>query len=117
MYASLSVICHIHFLAAAASLHLTALLSGAVGKTSSCNRKKLERHNFQKACPELRLDERGGGWWAWKPFIILKELETMPDGHWLLYCDVGRVYPFKVIDRRLDRLIRVDRRLPTVLAH
>lgn len=86
-------------------LHQTALLSGAVEEASSWNRKKLERYDFEEACPALRLDERGGGWWAWKPFIILKELEAMTDGQWLLYCDVGRLYPFKVVDRPLGRLI------------
>jgi hypothetical protein len=51
------------------------------------------------------LHERGGGWWVWKPFLILKELEKLKDGEWLLYCDVGRIYPLKLIDLPLSNLV------------
>lgn len=37
----------------------------------------------------LRFGSRGFGYWCWKPYIILKTLESLPDGSILLYCDVG----------------------------
>lgn len=86
-------------------LHLSARASGAVSETSSWNRSKVERSGFHKIAPSISLQERGGGWWAWKPFIINAELNRMNEGDWILYCDTGRIYPFKVIDRSLDILI------------
>ncbi|MBQ2379310.1 MAG: hypothetical protein II295_02850, partial [Akkermansia sp.] len=32
---------------------------------------------------------RGFGYWCWKPYIILKTLEKMPENGVLLYCDAG----------------------------
>lgn len=32
---------------------------------------------------------RGFGYWIWKPWAILKVLESMPEGGMLLYCDAG----------------------------
>lgn len=63
--------------------------------------ERLERSGFPEAAPDLRLSERGSGFWAWKPFIIHKKLSEVPDGDIVLYCDVGRLYPFKLIDQPL----------------
>lgn len=30
-----------------------------------------------------------GGYWCWKPFIILRELRKIPDDHYLIYVDAG----------------------------
>lgn len=30
---------------------------------------------------------RGHGWWAWKPYVILKTFESLADGDTLVYCD------------------------------
>lgn len=32
---------------------------------------------------------RGAGYWLWKPYIILKTLNTLNDGDYLFYCDAG----------------------------
>ena len=32
---------------------------------------------------------RGAGLWLWKPFIVLRALEEVSEGHWLLYADAG----------------------------
>jgi len=87
-------------------LNQTALMSSAVQKTASWNPGKLKKNDFKKNCPSISLNERGGGWWAWKPFIILKELDKLQDGDLLLYCDTGRVYPFKIFDRPLTPLLQ-----------
>lgn len=33
--------------------------------------------------------ERGRGFWLWKPFIIYREMRTKTDGDILIYCDAG----------------------------
>jgi hypothetical protein len=33
--------------------------------------------------------KRGAGYWLWKPYIILKTLESINDGDYLFYCDSG----------------------------
>lgn len=34
-------------------------------------------------------NKRGGGYWIWKPYIILQKLEKMQDGDFLVYLDSG----------------------------
>lgn len=48
---------------------------------------------------------RGAGYWAWKPLIILEELNALPDGDVLIYSDAGRA----------DRPYRIDRPLREVV--
>lgn len=48
---------------------------------------------------------RGAGYWAWKPLIILQELQTMPEGEVLIYCDAGRVERPYTIDRSLTEVV------------
>lgn len=86
-------------------LHASAKASGCVHDSAAWSPRKLVKKGFHKICPTIRLNERGGGWWAWKPFVVLKELEKLQDGDFLLYCDTGRVYPFKILDRPLTPLL------------
>lgn len=37
----------------------------------------------------MKFGSRGYGYWCWKPYIILKLLETLPEDSVLLYCDAG----------------------------
>lgn len=37
----------------------------------------------------LQPSVRGFGYWVWKPYLIWKTLENLPDGSILLYCDAG----------------------------
>ena len=34
--------------------------------------------------------KRGGGYWLWKPYIILEQVRRLAPGEVLLYCDAGR---------------------------
>ncbi|MGK4271863.1 hypothetical protein [Parabacteroides johnsonii] len=43
----------------------------------------------EKHKDHLILGSRGFGYWVWKPYLILKTLEQIPDGDFLLYMDVG----------------------------
>lgn len=40
---------------------------------------------------EIFSQKRGFGYWLWKPFFILKALESIQDGDLLLYCDSGSI--------------------------
>ncbi len=86
-------------------LGLSARAVGAVDETSAWNPRRLLQHGFAERCPYIPLHERGGGWWTWKPYVILAELKSMNDDDWLVYCDVGRSYPIKLLDRPLTPLL------------
>ncbi len=50
------------------------------------------------------LDEsRGAGYWLWKPYLILKSLESIPENDYLLYMDSGAVIR-KPVDQLIDEL-------------
>jgi hypothetical protein len=87
-------------------LGLSARLNGVVDAVDSWSLGKLVKVGFEKIIPEIHLNERGSGFWSWKPFIIQKRLNEIPDGDVVLYCDVGRIYPFKLLDQPLDPFLR-----------
>ena len=37
----------------------------------------------------LLSQERGGGYWCWKPHIVLKTMQSIPENEWILYADAG----------------------------
>lgn len=45
---------------------------------------------FAQANAELLSRPRGGGYWVWKPQIILQELQKLGPDDVLVYCDAGR---------------------------
>jgi hypothetical protein len=57
----------------------------------------LKHAGFANDMPEIDLSARGSGFWAWKPYIIHRKLNEVPDGDLVFYCDVGRRYPFKTL--------------------
>ncbi len=63
---------------------------------------RLKQSGFGRVAPDIRLDERGSGFWSWKPYIIHKKLSDVPDGDLVFYCDVGRRFPYKILDRPLN---------------
>jgi len=86
-------------------LNLTAHRPGSFEQIETWTEKRLRRSGFSEVFPDLRLDERGSGFWAWKPFIIQHALKSMAEGELVLYCDVGRRYPWTLIDRSIQPLI------------
>lgn len=38
---------------------------------------------------DILAQKRGAGFWIWKPYIIMKTLERMDEGDYLVYCDAG----------------------------
>lgn len=53
------------------------------------NENDLDKSFKQKYKDHLILGSRGFGYWIWKPYLILKTLEQIPDDSILLYMDVG----------------------------
>ncbi len=47
---------------------------------------------FQNDNKEILNNKKGGGYWLWKPYFILKSLHEIKDGDFLFYCDTG-AYP------------------------
>ena len=68
--------------------------------------EKLLAAGFEDRCKGIQLSERGSGFWAWKPFIIAAKLREVPDGDLVFYCDVGRLYPFKLLDQPITPYIQ-----------
>lgn len=56
----------------------------------------LDEHFLRKNNHILK-HSRGGGYWMWKPYIVLKTLEKVNEGDLIFYCDSGVVF-IKSID-------------------
>lgn len=61
--------------------------------------------DFKKKYHSILSQKRGGGYWVWKPYIILKTMEQMAFGDFLIYTDAGMIYIKKIqhMIRQLDR--------------
>lgn len=79
----------------------SASLNGVVDTVTHWTPERLLEAGFEARCKNISLSERGSGFWAWKPFIIAAKLIEVPDGDIVFYCDVGRIYPFKLIEQPL----------------
>jgi hypothetical protein len=86
-------------------LAATAKANGIVASATSWTPARLAASGFPKLAPDIALSERGSGFWAWKPFIILEALESLPEGETVLYCDAGRKYPYILLDTPLDPFV------------
>jgi hypothetical protein len=86
-------------------LNASALANGVVATAVSWNPRKLVNAGFTRMAPDISLAERGSCFWAWKPFIILRALESIAEGETVLYCDAGRKYPYILLDTPLDPFV------------
>lgn len=83
----------------------SALLNHVADTVTAWTPDQLLKAGFEERCPGIKLTERGSGFWAWKPFIIDAKLRAVPDGDLVFYCDVGRLYPFKLLDQPVTPFI------------
>ena len=83
-------------------LSWSALVNGVANSVTHWVPKKLLVAGFENRCPTIKLNERGSGFYAWKPFIIQKKLEEVPEGEIVFYCDVGRTFPYKLLSDSLQ---------------
>lgn len=51
---------------------------------------------FRRKNQALLMQKRGGGYWIWKPYIILKTLERLNEGDILIYTDAGAIFVKKI---------------------
>ena len=86
-------------------LGLSAKLNRVVDTVTDWSPKKLIAAGFKERVKDIRLEERGSGYWSWKPFIILERLNQVSDGDMVFYCDVGRRYPFTLLDQPITAFI------------
>lgn len=61
--------------------------------------------SFKRKCEDILKEKRGGGYWAWKPYIMLKVLSKMNWGDFLIYTDAGLIYVNRISEliRQLER--------------
>lgn len=83
----------------------SALANGVVDSVEEWEPGRLEGAGFGEFACGISLNERGSGFWAWKPFIIKRRLREVCDGDLVLYADVGRLYPFKLLQSGMDPLL------------
>lgn len=55
----------------------------------SFTHKKLKQTHFYQKNKKVLDQFRGGGYWLWKPYIILDTLNYASDGDLVVYCDSG----------------------------
>jgi hypothetical protein len=84
----------------------SARLNHVADTVTSWTPEMLRDAGFEDRCKDIKLAERGSGFWAWKPFIIAAKLHEIPDGDVVFYCDVGRRYPFKELAVPMDPLLK-----------
>lgn len=53
--------------------------------------KKLKKTDFYTENRFILDQKRGGGYWLWKPYILLKTLEKIKEGDFIIYCDSDAV--------------------------
>ncbi len=68
-------------------LATSALATGSVDKVIFWNDDKLRKTPFFKANRKILTQQRGAGYWLWKPYIILEELKKLKKGDFLIYSD------------------------------
>jgi hypothetical protein len=86
-------------------LGVSARLNGVADTVTSWTPESLSSAGFEERHKDIKLSERGSGFWAWKAFIIHSKLQETPDGDVVLYCDVGRLYPFKLLDQPITSFL------------
>ena len=81
-------------------------MNGVVDTVTAWSPGKLNDAGFQKKVPDISLHERGAGFWSWKPFIIEKRLSEISNGDIVFYCDVGRRFPYTLLDQPITPFIQ-----------
>ena len=87
-------------------LSASAKANKVVSTTKLWTSSSLKCSSFTSLCPDISLSERGSGFWSWKPFIILQILERVPDGDVVVYSDVGRKYPYILLENTIDDFVK-----------
>jgi hypothetical protein len=89
------------YAAAQIGLAQSALGAGA-RKVTMWRPEDLRRTQFYQENREILDRPRGGGYWLWKPYIILTELERVSEGEFVIYHDCGHPDKPNMIKRPLS---------------
>lgn len=73
----------------------TAYKKGKVDKVIEYSPEDIDKTFFNTHYDVLK-EKRGGGYWLWKPYIILKTIDCANDGDYIFYCDSGAYFINKV---------------------
>jgi hypothetical protein len=74
-------------------LNWSARWFGKVDRLHVWTQATLEQDGFIARHPELFPNSTGFGWYAWKPYIILRALQDADEGDLIIYQDTGRREP------------------------
>lgn len=69
----------------------TALKIGKADRVISYGPEDIDDY-FKQKNNKILSQKRGGGFWLWKPYFILKTLSLMEEEDFLFYCDAGAYY-------------------------
>jgi hypothetical protein len=64
-------------------------------------------NDFVKKNIKILSNSKGGGLWLWKPYLILKTLQSINEGDKLIYCDSG-MYPIQNLKYMFDLVENKD---------
>ncbi|UZJ79341.1 hypothetical protein [Fictibacillus sp. KU28468] len=71
----------------------TGIKNGGFDKVIEFSPEKLDQDFLEQHSSFISNNKRGGGYWIWKPFIILKTLKEVADfGDFIFYCDSGSMF-------------------------
>lgn len=70
---------------------ITAIEKGKVDKVISYSPKDIDME-FRKKNASILSQDRGNGFWLWKPYIIKKTLDSLHENDYLIYLDSGAFY-------------------------
>lgn len=73
----------------------TAYKYGKADKVIEYSPKDIDNEFYEKHKKVLSYS-RGGGYWLWKPYIILETMKKFNDGDYIFYCDSGAFYVNKI---------------------
>jgi len=79
-------------------LHETAKQFGCIDEDIIWKRDDILESSFYKQNRAILNEERGAGFWSWKPYIILQTLKKIKKNDWVIYCDIGK--PFRRGDKQ-----------------
>jgi hypothetical protein len=74
----------------------TALTIAGFNKVIEYNYEDID-DDFKRTCSKHFDNPRGAGYWVWKPYFILKTLDTLQDGDVLAYCDSGACFKSSIL--------------------
>ncbi|MEH7249334.1 hypothetical protein V7114_21460, partial [Neobacillus niacini] len=82
----------------------SGLKKGGFDKVIEYGPEKLDKSFYKEHADFIENNKRGGGYWIWKPHVILKALlEEANDGDYVFYCDSGSMF-INSVDHLIEAL-------------